>query len=162
MRAAPAQCVEGLLAAASARGADRFALLAQGEDCSVAFLAALAAPDKVEMLVLLSPAALDAGGAPVEAALAGRLGEVKAQTLALFGTRSTSAPPAMGGHYKRVLPACHLIYVFDAADTSCERLEAVSEVTGDFLRRRRFSSATRTGACMRERGTAIVGRSQMH
>jgi len=84
---------------------------------------------------LLSPLALDAGGVPVDAALAGRLGDVKAQVLALFGTRSSSAPPAMGGHYKRALPACHLTFVFDADDTSTERLEAVSEVVIDFLRR---------------------------
>lgn len=126
---------DALLSAAIARGCETFSLVAHGADASIALCAALRAPEVVNRIVLLSPLALDAGGVPNDGALAGKFSDVKQQVLALFGTRSSSAPPSMGGHYKRALPACHLTYVFDADDTSRERLEAVSEVVFDFLKR---------------------------
>ena len=127
---------EALLAVADARGLSSFALLAQGEDCATALAAAALRPQASETLVLMSPRALDEHGSPRDISLAGLLGKVEAQTLALFGTRSAIASPAMGGRYKRALAKCHLIYVYDADDIAGERLEAVSEVVLDFLKRR--------------------------
>ena len=127
---------ESLMAAARARGLASFSLVAHGDDAGTALMLAATQPDAVQSLVLLSPAALNSAGAPADASLADKLGDIKTQTLTLFGTRSTIAPPAMGGHYKRALGACHLMYVYDADNTSSERLEAVSEAVTDFLRRR--------------------------
>jgi len=127
---------EALLAVADARGLSKFALLAQGEDCASALAAAALRPQAIETLVLMSPRLLDEHGTPRDVSLAGLLGKVEAQTLALFGTRSAIASPSTGGRYKRALSKCHLIYVYDADDTGSERLEAVSEVVLDFLKRR--------------------------
>ncbi len=127
---------DALMAAVKARGLDTFSLMVHGAEAALALQLAAAFPDAVQALVLLSPQALDPGGAARDAALGGQLANVRAQVLALFGTRDKAAPPTMGGHYKRALANCHLMYVYDAEDTASERLEAVSEVVLDFLKRR--------------------------
>lgn len=125
-----------MLATAAARGLQAFALVAQGQEADVALRAAAAKPEAIHTLVLLSPRGRAPDSATIDDALTACRSAVQAQVLALFGTNSAIAPPAAGAAYKRALPACHLIYVYDADDTACERLEAVSEVVLDFLRRR--------------------------
>ena len=136
LRIDPAQACDAgaLLAATRARGLDTFALAAEGAAAELALEVAAAAPDAVEALVLLSPQAADERG--LSRPDASTLATIKAQTLALFGTRDARSPTAFAGHYKRALPVCHLMYVYDAADTARERPEAVSEVVLDFLARR--------------------------
>ncbi len=128
--------MEALMAAAKARGLETFSLVVHGADATLALQLAAAYPQVVQALVLLSPLALRADATAHDAALSEQLPNVKAQVLALFGTRDKAAPPSMGGHYKRALANCHLMYVYDAEDTASERLEAVSEVVLDFLKRR--------------------------
>jgi pimeloyl-ACP methyl ester carboxylesterase len=56
--------------------------------------------------------------------------------LVLFGTLDRAMPPAMGQHYKSLLPNCHLVFVYDAGhEISTDRPEAFAEVTADFLER---------------------------
>ena len=58
-------------------------------------------------------------------------------TLVLFGTLDRLMPPAMGRHYKAILPNCHLVFVYDAGhEISTDRPEAFADVTTDFLERR--------------------------
>jgi pimeloyl-ACP methyl ester carboxylesterase len=57
-------------------------------------------------------------------------------TLVLLGTRDDVVPPAMARLYKERIPACHLVFVYDAAHTiGRDRPEAFAEVVGDFLER---------------------------
>ncbi len=57
--------------------------------------------------------------------------------LVLFGTRDRVIPPEMGRDYRRRLPNCHLIYVYDAGHAiDADRPEAFASVVGDFLERR--------------------------
>lgn len=58
-------------------------------------------------------------------------------TLVLFGVQDGLVPPEMGSVYRRLMPAAHLILVYDAAHAiQVERPEAFAGVVGDFLRRR--------------------------
>jgi pimeloyl-ACP methyl ester carboxylesterase len=68
--------------------------------------------------------------------LEGRLSALPTPTLVLFGTLDAVIPPAMGRHYKALLPNAHLVFVYDAGHAiSTERPEAFAEVTTDFLER---------------------------
>lgn len=125
-----------LLAAAESRGLSSFALVANDEDCATALAIAALRPQAIATLVLMSPVALDDHGVAKDGSLAGIIGKVEAQALALFGTRNAIASPATGGRYKRALQKCHLVYVYDADDVAGDRLEAVGEVVIDFLKRR--------------------------
>ena len=54
--------------------------------------------------------------------------------LVLFGTLDRVMPPAMGRHYKALLPNCHLVFVYDAGhEISTDRPEAFAEVVRQFL-----------------------------
>ena len=132
---APARAA-ALKAMAKARGLESFALLASGDAAGIALQLAADHADAVPTLALLSPTFFNADGLAADLALGARLGEVKAQVLTLFGTADKTSPPARGGHYKRALATCHLVYVFDAANTASERPQAVTEAVSDFLKRR--------------------------
>ena len=57
-------------------------------------------------------------------------------TLVLFGTLDRVIPPEMGRCYKKLMPNCHLVFVYDAGHAiSAERPEAFAEVVTDFLER---------------------------
>ena len=71
-----------------------------------------------------------------DAELEGRLSGLATPTLVLFGTGDEVIAPAMGRHYKELLPDCHLVFVYDAGHgISTDRPEAFAEVVLDFLRR---------------------------
>lgn len=106
------------------------ALIARGEACSEALSFAARYGDIVESVVLISPRA----SAVRRAAEIG--GGCKAQVLALAGTRDTDGDSAATA-LKKTLPACHLVYVFDAGtDIEAERPAALVKVARDFLARR--------------------------
>ena len=54
-----------------------------------------------------------------------------------FGTLDSVIPPEMGREYKRLLPDCHLLFVYDAGhEIGAERPEAFVEAVTDFAARR--------------------------
>jgi pimeloyl-ACP methyl ester carboxylesterase len=70
---------------------------------------------------------------------------VASPVLVLFGTLDRVIPPEMGRSYKRILPNCHLVFIYDAGHAiSTERPEAFAEVTLDFLERREAFVVNRT------------------
>lgn len=106
------------------------ALIAKGAACSEALSFAAQYAGIVESVILIAP----------DAAAAHRAGEIsaecQAQVLALAGTRDPDAGTAATA-IKKTLPACHLVYVFDATqDMDSERPEALAKVARDFLARR--------------------------
>lgn len=65
-----------------------------------------------------------------------RLRGVTTPTLVLFGTLDAVIPPDIGHLYKKLIPNCHLVFVYDAGHAiAAERPEAFTEVVGDFLDR---------------------------
>ena len=74
-----------------------------------------------------------------------RLGELAVPTLVLFGTLDRVIPPAMGRHYKELMPNCHLVLVYDAGHSiGTDRPEAFADVVGDFIERREAFVISRT------------------
>jgi pimeloyl-ACP methyl ester carboxylesterase len=110
-------------------------------------------PDRVPPLPPLDPdvaakqRALTARlrGPDRDAALEERLPAMAVPTLVLFGTLDAVIPPEMGREYKRLLPDCHLLFVYDAGhEIGAERPEAFAEAVTDFAGRRAAFVINRT------------------
>ena len=68
--------------------------------------------------------------------LESRLAGLDLPVLVLFGTRDRVIPPEMGRVYRKKLPNCHFVLVYDAAHAvDADRPEAFASVVGDFLER---------------------------
>jgi pimeloyl-ACP methyl ester carboxylesterase len=114
-------------------GAGARHVLAQGARANAALRACLGAPGGIDAVVLVSPPSVDA----LDADVVGRLREVDAPVLALFGTEDLVSPPGFGAGWRRALGKCTVIFVFGAgADMGNERPEAVATLVADFLARR--------------------------
>jgi pimeloyl-ACP methyl ester carboxylesterase len=58
-------------------------------------------------------------------------------TMVVFGTRDGLIAPESGRDYKRLIPRCTLVYVYDAAhEVAADRPEAFADLVVDFLARR--------------------------
>lgn len=142
--------------ALSALGIERCNLMGTSFGARVALWLALERPDRIQALVLESPAAIRPAGHELpgtldakhralatrlrgpdrDADLESRMPSLPTPTLVLFGTHDRLIPPEMGRHYKELLPNCHLVFVYDAGHRiSSERPEAFADVVGDFLER---------------------------
>lgn len=76
-------------------------------------------------------------GPPRDAEFEARLADLNKPVLALFGTADRIIPPDLAHFYDELLPACHLIMIYDAAHApDADRPEAVASVASDFLNRR--------------------------
>ena len=121
--------------AVAALGLDHYVVIGSGDTAALALWQAVDAPDHVDGLVLLSPTVLRPGAA--ESPLAGRLGEVKAPALVLFGTNDPAVAPETGRLYVERLPECYYALSYDAGhDIAGDRPEALSEAVSDFVERR--------------------------
>ena len=122
--------------AVAALGLDHYVVIGSDDTAALALWQAVDAPDHIDGLVLLSPMVLlpEAG---TESALVGRLGEVRAPTLVLFGTNDPAIPPETGRLYVERLPECYYALSYDAGhDIAGDRPEALSEAVSDFVERR--------------------------
>ena len=76
------------------------------------------------------------GDGSVDDAFADRLRAMSVRTLVLFGQNDGVINPVNGRTYRRLLPNCVLMHVYDAAhEIAQDRPEAFADVVGDFLRR---------------------------
>jgi pimeloyl-ACP methyl ester carboxylesterase len=76
------------------------------------------------------------GDGSLDDALAARLRNLGTRTLVLFGRNDGIINPINGRTYRRLMPNCVLMYVYDAAhEIAQDRPEAFADVVGDFLRR---------------------------
>jgi pimeloyl-ACP methyl ester carboxylesterase len=120
-------------------GVDRFDLLAHGAGAGLALSLALEHSTDVRALVLLGPSVIRSDGqaaSDADATLISRLGELKLPNLLVFGTKDLIAPAEAGRHYRSRIPACNLIFVYDAGHAmEIERPEAVAALVFDFLER---------------------------
>jgi pimeloyl-ACP methyl ester carboxylesterase len=80
-----------------------------------------------------------------DADLESRLPGLTTPTLVLFGTADGVIAPAMGHHYKNLIPDSHLVFVYDAGHAiSTDRPEAFADVVVDFLERHEAFVISRT------------------
>jgi pimeloyl-ACP methyl ester carboxylesterase len=125
--------------AIAALGIARFDLIAHGANAALALQLALERSESMGALVLLGPTAMATNGeaaSGADDALINRLGELKVPSLAVFGTKDSFAPVEAGRHYRARIPACNLVFVYDAGHAmEGERPEAVAALLLDFLER---------------------------
>ena len=119
------------LAEAGARTAiSKYSVVAESDLAPVAIAHAIESADSVETLILIAPQAIRTNGASRDLPLE----EIKAPTLALFGTRDEVTAPETGRIYARRIPCCFYTLVYDAGhDISTDRPQALLSVVCDFL-----------------------------
>jgi pimeloyl-ACP methyl ester carboxylesterase len=119
--------------AAAQVGLARYRLVSDTEGSAVALWQAIDFPEQVESLVLIAPqpAESDASGE-----LANRLGDVKAPTLLVFGTRDTAISPSTGRFYRERIPNSHYVLIYEAGHAvEQDRPQALLSLLTDFLER---------------------------
>lgn len=86
-------------------------------------------------------------GPPRNPELEERMAALPMPSLVLFGTSDRVIPPEMGRHYRRILPNCQLVYVYDAGHAlDADRPEAFVSAVDDFLTQPdHFLVASRSG-----------------
>jgi pimeloyl-ACP methyl ester carboxylesterase len=128
-----------IVQAVTTLGLDTFNLIATSIASGMALRLALQAGPRVTAVVLEAPAG------DRDAELECRLPAFSTPTLVLCGTRDRGDAAVMGRLYKALLPACHLVFVYDATDAiGADRPEAFAEVVGDFLERHEAFVISRT------------------
>ena len=102
----------------------------------------LACPEKAPTQPSLDPATLTKEmalmqrlhGSGRDTELEEKLGQVRTQTLVVFGTADETVPPEMGRTYRERVPNCHYVLVYDAGHAvAAERPEALTNTLIDFL-----------------------------
>lgn len=124
-------------------GLERYGLVSASASAPLALWQAIDLPQRVDALVLISPLALlpDGWTAPSGCArdseLERGLGDIKAATLVLFGTRDDVMPSETGRLYVERIPNCYYALVYDAGHMiEAERPEALFAAVRDFLEHR--------------------------
>jgi pimeloyl-ACP methyl ester carboxylesterase len=156
-----AELARTMMAAAAAMGLERFDLMGHSFGGKLALWAAIQSPEAVRALVLIAPSAIrpenrplptvqegvepEIGrkqadlfarliGPPVDAELEGRMGEITAPVLALFGTRDELIPTSLARRYRQLMPKANVMFVYDAGHSITEdRPEAAASLIEDFL-----------------------------
>jgi pimeloyl-ACP methyl ester carboxylesterase len=109
-------------------GVDRYAVMGVAHGAALALAQAIAAPEQIDKLILLSPRFAQS----VEAVA--NLAQVKAPTLVLVGTRDISGSVEAGRLCREKIRVCHLSFVYDAGQAvAADRLEACADSIADFL-----------------------------
>jgi pimeloyl-ACP methyl ester carboxylesterase len=109
-------------------GVDRYAVMGVAAGASLALAQAIAAPEQIDKLILLSPQFARSTEAVAN------LAQVKAPTLVLVGTRDASGSIEGGRLCREKIRVCHLSFVYDAGHAvASDRLEACADPIADFL-----------------------------
>lgn len=183
--------------AASALEVERFSLMGTSFGSKVALSMAILRPETVNLIVLISPAAIRLDdrkppshatpaeaasmlyahpervppseplapevaekqralsarllGPPRDEAFEARLGALDMPVLTLFGTADRVTPPEAAALYRRALPNCHIMLVYDAAHAiDIDRPEATAALIDDFIRRREQFLVRNTSSLLHE------------
>jgi len=109
-------------------GVDCYAVMGVAHGAALALAQAIAAPEQIDKLILLSPRFAQSAEAVAN------LAQVKAPTLVLVGTRDTSGSVEAGRLCREKIRVCHLSFVYDAGQAvAADRLEACADSIADFL-----------------------------
>jgi pimeloyl-ACP methyl ester carboxylesterase len=121
---------EQLAQALSGLGIDSFSVLGVSRGVIPALAQAVATPERVQRLILVSPSL----AAVQQPELSAKLREVKAPTLVLVGTRDRSGSREAGHLCREQIPACYLVLVYDAGHAiAADRRDACLSPINDFL-----------------------------
>ena len=127
---------------AGAAGSERYGLIGVSSGANAALQCALQEPERVDVLVLISPTAIrpagddgDGGNGPAE--LEARLGDVQCPTLVVFGRDDKSVAPDAAATYRERIPNCNIAFVYAAGhDIAADRPQALVNLVSDYLERR--------------------------
>ena len=122
-----------------AAGSERYGLVGISDGANAALQHALANPETVDVLVLVSPTAVrpssDANDAAAE--LEARLSNVQCPTLVVFGQEDRSVQPEAASIYRERIPNCNVAFVYAAGhDVAADRPQALVNLVSDYLERR--------------------------
>lgn len=111
-------------------GVDSFSILGVSRGVMPALAQAVAAPERVQRLILVSPPL----AVRQQPELSRKLREVKAPTLVLVGTRDRSGSREAGHLCREQIPTCYLVLVYDAGhEIAADRRDACLSPINDFL-----------------------------
>lgn len=111
-------------------GVDSFSILGVSRGVMPALAQAVAAPERVQRLILVSPPL----AVVQQAELSSKLCEVKTPTLVLVGTRDHSGSREAGHLCREQIPTCYLVLVYDAGhEIAADRRDACLSPINDFL-----------------------------
>ena len=116
-----------------------YTLIAASGGAAAALRQTLHSPDDVAALVLISPLCIlpSAVDATHDPGLAGRLADIRASTLVVFGSKDRRVGPEVARVYSELIPNCHVAFVYDAGhDVMSDRPEALITLVADFVERR--------------------------
>ena len=124
----------------AAAGSQPYGLVGISDGANSALQHALQNPERVEVLVLVSPTDVrptdgDAKGdaADVEA----RLPDVQCPTLVVFGRDDKSVQSDAAATYRERIPNCNIAFVYAAGhDIAADRPQALTNLVSDYLERR--------------------------
>ena len=123
----------------AAAGSTRYGLVGISDGANAALQHALANPETVDVLVLVSPSAIrpsgDANGADAE--MEARLSDVQCPTLVVFGQEDRSVQSDAASIYRERIPNCNIAFVYAAGhDIAADRPQALVNLVSDYLERR--------------------------
>lgn len=111
-------------------GVDSFSILGVSRGVTSALAQAVAAPERVQRLIFVSPSL----AVVQQAELSSKLREVKTPTLVLVGTRDRSGSREAGHLCREQIPTCYLVLVYDAGhEIAADRRDACLSPINDFL-----------------------------
>ena len=118
-------------------GAEQYGLVGLSDGANAALQHALANPETVDVLVLVSPTAIRPAGSDDTAELEARLPDVQCPTLVVFGQEDRSVQPEAASIYRERIPNCNIAFVYAAGhDVAADRPQALVNLVSDYLERR--------------------------
>ena len=123
----------------AAAGSQRYGLVGISDGANSALQHALQNPERVEVLVLVSPTAIRPaeGDANDAADMEARLSDVQCPTLVVFGRDDKSVQPDAAATYRERIPNCNIAFVYAAGhDIPADRPQALINLVSDYLERR--------------------------
>ncbi len=121
----------------AAIGSERYGLVGVSDGANAALHHALANPETVDVLVLVSPTAIRSADRDDTAELEARLLDVQCPTLVVFGQEDRSVRPDAASIYRERIPNCNVAFVYAAGhNIAAERPQALVNLVSDYLERR--------------------------
>jgi pimeloyl-ACP methyl ester carboxylesterase len=123
-----AEAAEKLPRALTGLGIEQYAVMGISGGAGPALALAIAAPERINRLILLSPLQLSEGAELLD------LARVQTATLVMVGTRDTSSAIEVGRLCREKIQSCHLSFVYGAGhDLTSDRPEACLDPIMQFL-----------------------------
>ena len=121
----------------AAAGSERYGLVGVSDGANAALQHALANPETVDVLVLVSPTAIRPADSDDATELEACLPDVQCPTLVVFGQEDRSVQSEAASIYRERIPNCNIAFVYAAGhDVAADRPQALVNLVSDYLERR--------------------------